>query len=189
MRVNAPLSAQLRAALGLVGSEWNPELIEAVQPVVILAGAEASSSGASTVDAPAFMRSYNYAGAAGVVPTHQVANPAGSNVDLLVDAFNLTVSVAGSILLVRDGAVPALVGPGFNKDFDGVGSVAEYRAGGLAAVGGDLLMHLESAGAGDRQYAFVGAPILLPPGHNLTVWLNVVAASMRGGFEWRERQR
>jgi hypothetical protein len=153
VKVNASLSSAIRSALGLVGSEWNPELLQSVQPVVVLAseGGISGGSSPSSTESPAYMRSYNYPGAGAVVPTVQLSNPASTNVNVLVEAFHLTASVAGSLLIVRNGNAAPLIGAGFNKDFNGAAGVAEFRSGGLAAVGGDLLMHMESAGAGDRQ--------------------------------------
>ena len=93
LRLGVPLPGDLFSSLGITArQDYNPELVESVQPVVILGDFSDSISGihealTSSLAGSKFVWSVNGAASVGNFTHIQLKNPAGSNKTVLVDSM------------------------------------------------------------------------------------------------------
>lgn len=195
MKINAPLSDALRAALGAQGVEWDPILLESVQPVVLLAsdvggGSSSPSSpeSSSAVDAgKAFITTVSQPAVAAEFSHVQFFNPVDSGKVFYLDRVHvLGVGAAITVVLAAyHTALATLVGNFANKRIGQLNGACEVRRATNVAGLGSGLMTLNVVTSSFATFE-LAEPLRLDAGLGLLVRYATVNQAMTASAEGRE---
>lgn len=186
------LPAAIFAALGISNrQDYKPELLESVQPVVLI------NPESDVLNVTNFADSWTERGlgflygtslAVGAGHGHIQLMNGGTTKNLYVDTISFTNnSSAGDFFTIRryDTPLATLVGQGPNKFAGGAAGDGALRTDNASGVLGTILQTLSTYQTVPVQFTF-NPPLILPPATGVMLHMNTAAHASAGSFQWRE---
>lgn len=196
-RIQAPgVMATLFALLGIGGErqQYNAELSELVVPVVQINPPNITNNvtqfgDAWTTNGEAYIGRFNVAPVAANFGAAQIANPAGSGVDIYIDTLRIGATVTQETQ-IKYGVTTAMVAANWiagSKDMTpGPAMKASLGSNQQGGYNGTQIWGVQG---GDGTLKTFNPPIRLAPGNSLTIVDSTANETLYGAMEWREVPR
>lgn len=193
--LGVPLASSIFSLLGIGSREgYKPELVESVQPVVVvnqqgIVNNVTQYGDAWTAAGQCFMGTDTALVNAGNISSVQLLNPAGSGVNVFVDRIAGQLTAAQILYLRRYDTPLATLGVNLmNKLAGGAAPAAQVRSTNVGAAQLGTLIGQWDVAALVNQEALspLGPPIKLVPGSGVHVTHQGTGNAVIATFEWRE---
>ena len=193
MKLNFALPSWVSTALVVQGVEWDPVLLESVQPVVVVASDSAAgiSGGAAGDDGYAYGGVIVRAGVAGQVSHTQLWNPADSGREVFVDQVDHYTTTANGVVSMRRHNValanlyPTQAVPVYSDYPAAAAQLREQTNAAPLGALGELATMLVSVNVHAR-FTYPRT-IRLLPGEGLNLTSNTLANNQIAAYFFRER--